>query len=124
MAPTDTFMRFYKPRETLNPGTQRFMFATGIECSYPTIEWQGRRHRQDELEKCGHYARWQEDLRLTRELGIRYLRYGPPYHRIHLGAGRYDWEWLDEVMAEIARLEIVPIFDLCHFGVPDWLGGV
>ncbi|HET7770758.1 MAG TPA: family 1 glycosylhydrolase [Chloroflexota bacterium] len=115
-------MKFYKPRQRPNPATQRFMFATGIECSYPTVEWQGRRIRQDELEKCGHYARWREDLQLTVDLGIRYLRYGPPYHRIHLAQGRYDWEWLDEVMAELERLELEPIIDLCHFGVPDWIG--
>lgn len=33
---------------------QNFMFATGIECSYPTIQ-SGRVHR-DLLEECGHYA--------------------------------------------------------------------
>ena len=119
---TDSVMKFYKPRQRPNPATQRFMFATGIECSYPTVEWQGRRIRQDELEKCGHYARWREDLQLTVDLGIRYLRYGPPYHRIHLGQGRYDWAWLDEVMAEVRRLELELIVDLCHFGVPDWIG--
>jgi beta-glucosidase/6-phospho-beta-glucosidase/beta-galactosidase len=115
-------MKLYKPRQRPNPATQRFIFATGIECSYPTIEWQGRRHRQDELEKCGHYARWKEDLHLTRELGIGYLRYGPPYHRINPAPNRYDWAWLDEVMDELRRLELVPIIDLCHFGVPDWIG--
>ena len=52
-----------------------FMFATGIECSYPTIRGRdGQRHRIDELEKCFHYQRWREDLQLVRELGIRYLR--------------------------------------------------
>lgn len=52
----------------------------------------------------------------------RYLRYGLPYHRTHLGPGRYDWEFSDAVMAEMRRLRIVPILDLLHFGVPDWLG--
>ena len=28
----------------------------------------------------------------------------------------------DEVMPEIERLGILPIIDLCHFGVPDWRG--
>ena len=101
-------------------GPGEFMFATGIECSYPTIE--NGRLRRDLLEECGHYERWRDDLRLTRELGLKVLRYGLPYHRTHLGAGRYDFSFADEAMAEIRRLGITPILDLLHFGVPDWLG--
>jgi beta-glucosidase/6-phospho-beta-glucosidase/beta-galactosidase len=96
-----------------------FLFATGIECSYPTIE--SGRWRVDEMEMAGHYANRRTDLDLTRQLGLRYLRYGPPLHLIYRAEGRYDWAWLDEVMAEMQRLGIVPIVDLCHFGVPDWL---
>jgi beta-glucosidase len=115
-------MRLYPQRRRANPTTQRIMFATGIECSYPTIRTPDGRVRVDELEKCGHYARWREDLALVRELGLRYLRYGPPYYRMHLGAGRYDFSWTDEVLPEVRRLGIVPLVDLCHFGVPDWIG--
>ncbi len=103
-----------------NPG---FIFATGIECSYPTITGRnGKRRRIDEMEKCFHYQRWHDDLNLVRELGIRYLRYGPPYYRMHLGSGHYDWSFSDEVFAEMRQLQIEPIVDLCHFGVPDWIG--
>lgn len=97
-----------------------FMFATGIECSCPTIEH--GRVRRDELAECGHYDRWREDLALVKELGLKVLRYGLPYYRTHLGPGRYDWEFADQVVAEMRRLEITPILDLMHFGVPDWLG--
>ena len=97
-----------------------FLFATGIECSYPTIK--DKSIRRDLLEECGHYARYQEDLALVKDLGLRVLRYGLPYHRMHLGPGRYDWEFADLAMAEIRRLEITPILDLLHFGVPDWIG--
>jgi hypothetical protein len=41
------------------------MFATGIENSSPTIN-NGRR-RIDELEKCKHYDRWQEDFAAARK---------------------------------------------------------
>jgi beta-glucosidase/6-phospho-beta-glucosidase/beta-galactosidase len=41
---------------------------------------------------------------------------------VHLGPGRYDWSFADEVMAEMKRLRITPILDLLHFGLPDWLG--
>ncbi|MGH2371532.1 MAG: family 1 glycosylhydrolase, partial [Chloroflexota bacterium] len=115
-------MKYYQHQQRPNPTTQRFMFATGIECSYPTIQTAQGVKRRDQLEECGHYQRWREDLHLTRDLGLRYLRYGPPYYRMHLGAGRYDWSWTDQVFPEMRRLELVPIVDLCHFGVPDWLG--
>ncbi|MEO7521343.1 MAG: family 1 glycosylhydrolase [Gemmatimonas sp.] len=103
---------------TGEPGN--FMFATGIECSYPTID--GGRLRRDQLAECGHYERWREDLALVHELGLKVLRYGLPYHVINTGAGEYDWSFADEVMAEMQQLEITPILDLMHFGVPDWLG--
>ncbi len=74
------------------------------------------------MEKCGHYERWREDFDLVQELGISFLRYGPPLHRTLLGPGRYDWEFADETFAELRRRDIVPIVDLCHFGVPDWIG--
>ncbi len=96
-----------------------FMFATGIECSYPTIHngtW-----RFDAMEACDHYKRWEEDLQLVAKIGIKYLRYGPPLHRIFLGPNKYDWDFLDKVSTGMQMLGITPILDLCHFGVPDWL---
>lgn len=96
------------------------MFCTGIENSVPTIE--GGRTRIDEMESCGHYRRWREDFALCHEMGIGYLRYGPPIHTTWLAPGRYDWDFADATFAELRRLGIVPIVDLCHFGLPDWLG--
>jgi beta-glucosidase/6-phospho-beta-glucosidase/beta-galactosidase len=101
-----------------------FMFATGIENSYPTILLpDGTTKRVDEMEKCGHYARWQEDFDLVQELGIRFLRYGPPLYSTHVGPGRYDWAFSDEVFTALRQMNITPLVDLCHFGVPDWIGG-
>src|SRR4051812_34940249 len=97
-----------------------FMFATGIECSYPKFD--NGRIRRDELEECGHYKYWREDLQLVKDLGLKVLRYGLPYYKIHLGPDKYDWEFADLAMREIQRLEITPILDLMHFGIPDWLG--
>jgi len=94
-------------------------FATGLECSYPKVQ-HGR--RRDELEETGHYKRWREDFELCREIGARYVRYGPPYYRTHLGDGKYDFSWTDEVLPVMRKLGLVPIIDLCHFGLPDWAG--
>ena len=66
----------------------QFMFATGIENSNPTIQLpDGTTRRVDEMEKCGHYKRWKDDFQLVKDMGIQYLRYGPPLHTTHLGPG-------------------------------------
>lgn len=108
----------------LSPSTllDSFSFCTGIENSSPVIRGPDGRRRIDQMAASGHDKRWREDFRLVRELGLRCLRYGPPYYRTHLGPGRYDWSFADDTFAELRRLEIVPIADLCHFGLPDWLG--
>ena len=99
-----------------------FLFATGIECSYPTIDH--GRWRRDEMQSTFHYRRWQQDFDLCRRIGITHLRYGPPLHLTFLGPERYDWSWVDEPMAELEKFGPEPIVDLCHFGVPDWLGNL
>lgn len=103
---------------------RRFIFASGFENSYPIVEDRsGRERRRDGMEMSRHYQHWREDLRLVKELGIDYLRYGPPYYLAHTGPMRYDWDFADKTFAELRRLGIHPITDLCHFGVPDWAGG-
>jgi beta-glucosidase len=97
-----------------------FMFATGIENSIPTIN--NGRTRIDQMEKCGHYKHWRVDFDLLEELDIQVLRYGPPLHTTFLGPGRYDWSFADMTFGEIHRRNLIPIVDLCHFGVPDWIG--
>lgn len=97
-----------------------FLFATGIENSNPTID--NGNVRVDELAKCGHYEHWRRDFELVTELGIEFLRYGPPIHTTWLGVGQYDCSFADETFADLRRRHIAPIVDLCHFGVPDWLG--
>jgi beta-glucosidase/6-phospho-beta-glucosidase/beta-galactosidase len=96
------------------------MFATGIENSIPLIN--NGRKRIDELEKCGHYTNWQKDIDLVKQMEIQFLRYGPPIHKTFLGINRYDWSFSDTVFRYIREQQIIPIVDLCHFGVPDWIG--
>ena len=97
-----------------------FMFSTGFECSYPTIgegQW-----RRDQMAATRHYSLWRDDFQLARDMGVTHVRYGPPLHLILTGPGRFDWSWIDEPMRELAELGPEPIVDLCHFGVPTWLG--
>ena len=97
-----------------------FIFATGIECSYPTVE--NGKWRRDELYGARHYDFWQRDFELARELGTTHLRYGPPLHLVLAGPGQYRWDLVDEPMAELEQHGPEPIVDLCHFGLPNWLG--
>jgi beta-glucosidase/6-phospho-beta-glucosidase/beta-galactosidase len=97
-----------------------FLFATGIENSAPTVD--GGRVRRDQMAECGHYDRWREDFALVRDLGCGVLRYGPQLHTTLRGAGRHDWAFADETLPALRRMGITPIVDLCHFGVPDWIG--
>jgi beta-glucosidase len=103
------------------PTSERFIFATGIECSYPTIEWEGKTVRRDQLAECHHYERWEEDIELMVDCGIRYVRYGLPYYNMHVAPDKFDWEFSDLVMNRLKERNLIPIMDLCHFGVPDWL---
>jgi beta-glucosidase/6-phospho-beta-glucosidase/beta-galactosidase len=97
-----------------------FMFATGVENSAPAIK--GGKVRVDEMERCGHYARWREDFELVRETGVSFLRYGVPLHKVFLAADRFDWSFSDQAFAALRGMDIIPVADLCHFGVPDWIG--
>jgi beta-glucosidase len=99
-----------------------FLFATGIENSSPTVTSDGRTRRVDQMASCRHYQLWRTDFDLVEQLGIAFLRYGPPLHRTYLGEGKYDWEFPDLTLRDLAARDIVTIADLCHFGVPDWIG--
>ncbi len=57
----------------------QFMFATGIENSYPNIILpDGTVKRVDEMAKAGHYDRWEEDFSLVKEMVVAY-RHASPY---------------------------------------------
>ena len=118
-------LRFAPRRQHRSNGRRReldarFIFATGIECSYPTIE--GGTWRRDEMATMRHYALWQRDFELARKIGVSHLRYGPPLHLIYERPGVFRWELIDEAIADLEEHGPEPIIDLCHFGVPQWLG--
>jgi beta-glucosidase len=87
-----------------------FLFASGLE-------------NTAQMDACGHYARWREDLALAHALGITAFRYGPAYERTHTAPDRVDWDTIDEPMHHLRDLGLTVIADLCHAGVPSWLGG-
>ena len=99
-----------------------FMFATGIENSYPTDCCSRTDARSGWTRwKTGHYRRWRDDFALV-EAGhpLPALRPALP-HPPRPGALRLELRRRD--VQRLRELEIELIVDLCHFGVPDWIGG-
>lgn len=78
----------------------------------------------DELRKTGHWDRTDEDIAQVADFGIRYLRYGVPFHVVDHDPQARDWAWTDAAMGSLQRHGIEPIVDLLHFGLPDDLWGV
>jgi beta-glucosidase/6-phospho-beta-glucosidase/beta-galactosidase len=88
---------------------------SGFECS--TFLWtdQGRR---DLVEETRHRQHAHEDYQLLRRLGIAVAREGIPWPLVEHG-GAYDFSLLDPVVDAMNQAQIIPIWDLCHYGYPD-----
>lgn len=98
-----------------------FLWATGIEDTFVPQTRPGHR-ALDEYALMEHYDHWRADLALTRELGVRAIRWGVPWYRIEPLEGQFDWRWTDEVIPYLVEtLGILPIVDLIHYGCPFWL---
>src|SRR5205823_12184653 len=75
----------------------------------------------DEYELTGHYKHWRRDLDLMASLGVRYARYGVPWHRIQPRPKKWDWSFPDATLNRLLELRIEPIVDLVHYGLPPWI---
>jgi hypothetical protein len=94
------------------------IFLTGIESSDPWVE--GKRRNQI-IEAHNFKEHWEKRLENIHALGIRWLRFGPPYSETHVGKDTYDFSLVDKVLAKCKELEIEVVIDLLHFGLPEWL---
>lgn len=97
---------------------QRGIFLTGIENADPYID--GVRRNQLK-EAHDFYMNYESRLERIRELGITWLRFGPPYSHAHIGKNQYDFSIMDKVVEKCDELGVEIIADLLHFGLPDWL---
>src|SRR5688500_12689938 len=83
-----------------------FFFAAAIDTSCPT---DAAGNRLDQMDRSGHYARWEEDFECARSLGATALRFGPAYYRTHTGPGRFDWESCEAPMTWLKRSRLTLI---------------
>jgi len=100
-----------------------FHWLAGIEDTFITAPSPKTGRTLDEYELTDHYERWESDVGLLAELGIRSARYGIPWHRINPAQGRWDFHWADEPLSKLLDLGIHPVVDLVHYGLPSWIDG-
>jgi beta-glucosidase len=96
----------------------RGIFLTGIEGSDP---WVGGKRRNQLLEAHNFLQHWETRLQNIKDLGITWLRFGPPYSQTHLGREDYDFSLCEKVINRTEELGITLVIDLLHFGLPEWL---
>ncbi len=97
-------------------------FLSGFECS--TFDWgkagawgdAGRRDLNAELQ---HYAHADEDYAMLGQLGIAVAREGIPWPMVDKAIGAYDFSCIDPFLDAQRRHNVLPIWDLCHYGYPD-----
>jgi dTDP-4-dehydrorhamnose reductase len=84
----------------------------GIECTVARI---GARY-VDQVRLSGHDARL-DDMERIAALGVRRVRYPVLWERIAPdGPDAADWSWIDERLARLRELDIMPIAGLAHHG--------
>ena len=100
-----------------------FAIACGEEGSDPTVLHDGAVVRVDEFAASGHFDHQDNDLAAVRDLGVKIWRYGMPWRLTEPEPGRYDWTLWDHALELCSRHGLVPVIDLCHFGLPDHYQG-
>jgi beta-glucosidase/6-phospho-beta-glucosidase/beta-galactosidase len=97
------------------PGIFPTFFLSGFECSVFDWKHQGRRNLVAETQHDRHVD---GDYALLRRLGIAVAREGIPWPMIDKG-GSYDFSVIDPMIDAMRREQILPIWDLFHYGYPD-----
>ncbi|WP_029000031.1 b-glycosidase [Azohydromonas australica] len=91
-------------------------FLSGFECS--TFEWKDR-GRRNLVAETQHDRQAVADYAFLRSVGIAVAREGVPWPLADRGGGRYDFSCLDPLIDAINRAQLLPVWDLCHYGYPD-----
>jgi beta-glucosidase/6-phospho-beta-glucosidase/beta-galactosidase len=93
-------------------------FLSGFECS--TFLWKdsGRRNLVAETQH-DRFAR--EDYAFLHDVGMAVAREGIPWPLVDRGEGRYDFSCLAPLIEAMNAAQVLPVWDLCHYGYPDGL---
>jgi beta-glucosidase/6-phospho-beta-glucosidase/beta-galactosidase len=99
------------------PGIFPTFFISGFECS--SFLWKDGK-RRNLVEETQHRTHAHEDYQLLRNLGIAVAREGIPWPLVDRD-GKYDFSVIDPMIEGMNAAQILPIWDLCHYGYPDEL---
>jgi beta-glucosidase/6-phospho-beta-glucosidase/beta-galactosidase len=94
------------------------VFLAGFECSSHR-RWD--HERLDMLEVTGHDRLCESDYAIAARHGMRAARDGFRWHLIEKEQGQYDWSSVRPMLQAARRQGTRVIWDLCHYGYPDWL---
>lgn len=93
-------------------------FQGGFECSTHLLK-SGK--RLDEIAFTRHDRFVRQDYLRVRRQGMRTVRDGIRWHLIETRAGVYDFSSALPMVQAARETETQVIWDLCHYGWPDWL---
>ncbi len=91
----------------------------GFECSSHRRHGDGE--RRDMIALTDHDRQAEEDYRLAATLGMTTVRDGLRWHLIEAVPGRFDWDSAEHQIDASASTGTRVIWDLLHYGTPDWL---
>src|SRR5215212_558065 len=97
------------------PGIFPTFFISGFECS--TFLWKDKK-RRNLIAETQHDRFAMKDYELLRKLGIAVSREGIPWPLADKN-GKYDFSMIDPMIDAMREQQILPIWDLCHYGYPD-----
>src|SRR5687768_13703997 len=100
------------------PNLLESFFLGGFECS---TQRRADGRRLDLIESTGHGRHVVSDYAAARRQGLRVVRDGVRWHLIESHPGRYDLTSFLPMLDAAAATGVQPIWDLCHYGVPDHL---
>ncbi|HKW85612.1 MAG TPA: beta-galactosidase, partial [Nitrospiraceae bacterium] len=67
-------------------------------------------------------AQWPEDVALMREAGLNVVRLAEfAWARLEAADGRYDFSWLDRIVALLSQADIAVVLGTPTVAPPPWL---
>jgi beta-glucosidase/6-phospho-beta-glucosidase/beta-galactosidase len=102
----------------VNAGLFDSFFLGGFECSTHRLR-NGK--RLDEIAATRHDTFARQDYLRLQQQGMHAAREGLRWHLIEPAPGRYDFSSVRGMLRAARETGIQVIWDLCHYGWPDWL---
>jgi beta-glucosidase/6-phospho-beta-glucosidase/beta-galactosidase len=93
-------------------------FQGGFECSTHRLR-NGK--RLDEIAATRHDTFARQDYQRLQQQGMRTAREGLRWHLVETSRGKYDFTSALSLIRAANESSMQLIWDLCHYGLPDWL---